>query len=189
MKDLDVRGALHKQIQRQHKDDADTLVLDELGVCQGAARVDVAVINGRMHGYEIKSAKDNLNRLPQQIEYYSSVFDRVTLVVSDNHMEEAISLIPGWWGVKKATMGPRGGIRLREIRRCKSNPSADPYSIAQLLWKDEALDALSRIGLAKGLKSKPRSAAWKALSESLPIDELRELTRVTLKARESWRSD
>jgi hypothetical protein len=36
------------------------LVLDELGIDHGRQRADIAVINGRMTGYEIKSDRDTL---------------------------------------------------------------------------------------------------------------------------------
>ena len=41
-------------------------VVDELELLRGVVRVDVAVISDTLHGYEIKSASDNLIRLPNQ---------------------------------------------------------------------------------------------------------------------------
>jgi hypothetical protein len=56
-------------------------IIEELGVVHGKSRIDIAVINGLMHGYEIKSDKDTLQRLPEQMNMYNSVFNKVTLVV------------------------------------------------------------------------------------------------------------
>jgi hypothetical protein len=48
-------------------------MLDEFGLEHGEVRVDVAVINGELHGYEIKSERDTLERLPRQVKAYSAV--------------------------------------------------------------------------------------------------------------------
>lgn len=64
MRDRDVRQALHRKVLKEHHGDADTLVLDELGLRHGTCRVDIAVVNGYLHGYEIKSDSDTLERLP-----------------------------------------------------------------------------------------------------------------------------
>jgi hypothetical protein len=56
VRDRDVREALHRKVLKEHHGDADTLVLDELGLRHGTCRVDIAVVNGYLHGYEIKSA-------------------------------------------------------------------------------------------------------------------------------------
>ena len=186
MRDLDVRRVLHKSLRTAHEE-PDTLVLDEFGLCQGAARIDVAVVNGELQGYEIKSAKDTLQRLPVQAQCYSQVLDRVTLVVADNHLE-ALEIIPEWWGVKVASQGKRGAVHFKSLRRALKNPSIDSYALSQLLWKDECLAILDGIGKARGLKSKPRKIIWQALSESLPLNELRDTVRQTLKNRTEWRS-
>ena len=46
----------------------------------GAARVDIAVINGHIRGVEIKAEADSLERLPRQVEAYGRVVDRATLI-------------------------------------------------------------------------------------------------------------
>ena len=56
-----------------------------MGVWSGTVRIDVAVLNGEMCGYEIKSDRDTLERLPFQIEIYSKEFDKLTLVVGRRH--------------------------------------------------------------------------------------------------------
>jgi hypothetical protein len=60
MREIDVRRALYKsEIRRIVESDPTSLVVDELGVMEGKYRVDVAVINGRLHGYEIKSFRQS----------------------------------------------------------------------------------------------------------------------------------
>ena len=69
--DHQIRTALRRHLLQQHIDNHDTLILDELGVRHGTARIDIVVINGVMHGYEIKSDRDTLNRLPEKIRLSS----------------------------------------------------------------------------------------------------------------------
>ncbi|EMS0078485.1 sce7726 family protein, partial [Escherichia coli] len=64
MRDIDVRKAVHAKILRDHHKDPDTLIIDEFTMNLGASRADIAVINGLIHGYELKSKSDNLLRLP-----------------------------------------------------------------------------------------------------------------------------
>nr|DAL20509.1 MAG TPA_asm: hypothetical protein [Caudoviricetes sp.] len=189
MRDIDVRRAVHSKILKEHHKDPDTLIIDEFVMNLGASRADIAVINGLMHGYELKSKNDNLLRLPAQVEYYSSVMDKVTLVVSSCHAEAAKKIIPAWWGIKIVTEGLRKGIHLHTERQSKLNPTLDKLSLSMLLWKDEMLSILANKGLERGLKSKPRRLLWLKLCETLDIDQLRNEVRTKLKARTNWRVD
>jgi len=53
MRDADVRRVLLDEFASQAS--PDTLVIDELDLC-GLTRVDVAVLNGHLMGYEIKGS-------------------------------------------------------------------------------------------------------------------------------------
>jgi len=186
MRDMDIRLALHKEIIPPIAAEANSLVIDELGICQGDARIDIAVINGNLHGFEIKSKRDSLARLPAQTELYSKVFNTVTLVSSDSHIEKATKIVPKWWGLIRAS-GPRENVILSVERDSQSNNEIDPYALTQLLWREEALKALENRGMDKGLRSKPRRHLWQALAVHLPLSSLTEIVREALKSRKSWR--
>ncbi|MCQ4313910.1 sce7726 family protein [Pseudomonas stutzeri] len=51
-------------------------------------KVDVAIFNGTATAYEIKSERDRLDRLENQINSYRKVFSKVYVVTGDNHVEE-----------------------------------------------------------------------------------------------------
>lgn len=187
MRDIDVRNALRREVLKRHEGEPDTLVLHELGLRHGVARVDVAVVNGSLHGYEIKSDSDTLDRLPAQIEIYGSVLDRATLVVGKRHADKAIDLVPPWWGVKIAIEGPRGGIQLRDERRPRINSNIDPLAVAELLWSTEAKEILRDFEYPEKDLRKPRAQLYQELACLMPLDELRDTVRATLKRREKWR--
>lgn len=187
MRDLDVRKALHSSLLSLHAEElTKTRFIDELDLC-GEVRVDVAVVNGSLSGFELKSARDTLRRLPKQIELYSSMLDYSTLVVAENHLQSAVSMIPDWWGVVVAHDGPL--VSLTEARGAEFNPTIDPALLVRLLWRDELLTELAQLGLDKGVKSKPRRALWERLSSEVPLETIREIVRRCLKARSGWRVD
>ncbi|AMG30984.1 hypothetical protein AL542_11865 [Grimontia hollisae] len=187
MNDIDVRTTVHNRLLKKYHEDADSIVVDEFGLGQGVVRADIVVVNGILHGYELKSAKDNLKRLPQQVALYSATLDKATLVVSNNHLQESLQIIPSWWGVKVIEPMARGGFKLRTARRDKKNPSVDLHSLAQLLWRDETLKALEMCGITTGVQSKPRWALWEKLVEAMPYDQLHQYVRVSLKSRTDWK--
>src|SRR5258708_2969717 len=99
MREQDIRSALHFDIRRLPCHDEETLVIDQLVLCEGDARIDIAVVNGTLSGYEIKSSADTLQRLPNQVAVYGRLFDQITLVSSESHIEKAQCIIPPWWGI------------------------------------------------------------------------------------------
>lgn len=188
MRDREIRLALHELLLAEHRNDRNTLVLDELGLCQGAVRADVAVVNGSLAGFEIKSDRDTLERLPRQVEIYERVFDYVTLIVGKKHATGISKKIPSYWGIVVVS-GSAAGLSLKTRRTAKRNKKVDPYAVARLLWREEALEMLARHELDKGLRSKPRRELWQALATGLATEELSDEVRKTLRARADWRSD
>jgi hypothetical protein len=88
--DQDIRHALHSRLQKQYYVKDDHLVVDELSLEHGRNRVDIAVFDNCIHGYEIKSSKDNLLRLQNQLSQYSKSLQKVTFVVAENHFKDVM---------------------------------------------------------------------------------------------------
>lgn len=184
-----LREALLRHLRRRHGADPEALIVEELGVRHGSARVDVAVINGRLDGYELKSKADTLRRLPRQVSLYGSVLDTVTLVCDHSHVEKGSALIPAWWGIVASQVGPRGGVKFQFLRRAAQNPSVDPVSVAKLLWRSEALHLLERHHAAQGVRSAPRKVLYERLVARLDTAQLKDEVRTQLRSRSAWRSD
>ncbi len=189
MHDSDIRKILHEVVMKRICAlEPSTRVIDELGIFEGKFRIDVAVVNGYLHGYEIKSSEDNLVRLDSQQAAYNKVFDKLTLVADEAHVEEAMKVVPPWWGLMVA--GLRDGVPyVDEIWAPRLNPQVDPYAICQLLWKEEAMSILSSRKLSAGLWTARRRVLWETLTFSIELKELKEIVRDTLKNRENWRSE
>ncbi len=189
MNDRDIRAVLKEELMRRYAKDNDTLLLDELGIRHGTARIDLVVVNHWLHGYEIKSNGDSLRRLPEQIRIFSSVMDRITLVVGYRHAYDALRMVPEWWGVRLAREGERSGnVVLTSARFPRNNPEVELNAIVALLWRDEALNILDEMGAAKGGRSKSRTDIYRRLVEVSKPEYLCARIRQQLKSREGWRS-
>lgn len=164
----------------------ETVVIEELGLCRGQVRLDVAVVNGSLHGYEIKSDRDNLRRLENQVDIYGKVLDRATLVVGDRFLPSATDVVPAWWGLLHAQL-TRNQLHLRVVRRPRKNPHRDPRFLAEMLWADHAIEILEQRGAARGVRGKPRRAIWDRVCERLSLEEIAEAVRAGLKARPAQR--
>lgn len=187
MRDYDIRYNLHNIFLAHYKQDGESVVVNELGVCNGQSIADVAVINGSLHAYEIKSDSDTLSRLPKQVENYSKVFDYATIVVNGKHINRIEGIIPEWWGIWLIYERDKV-VTLKKIRVAKQNHNIDAFAVAQLLWRDEALDLLTSIGKSRGLKNKRKWLLWEHLANEIPVPLLCEKVRSYLKKRVDWKS-
>lgn len=141
--DKSIREVLLTELNKKYAKNHKTAIIPEFSLPNGAARIDIAVVNGIMHGYELKSDFDNLLRLQRQIEAYSLIFDKVTLVVGKKHLLDAIHFIPSWWGITIAKMTNNAiSPILLPIREPAINPEQDINYVVELLWKNEAKDIL-----------------------------------------------
>lgn len=180
-----IREALRARLHKEYEHDPIYRVVDEMGLNHGSVRADMAVINGSMHAFEIKSDLDTLKRLPRQQEAYSAIFDKVTLIVGMHHAVDAMMIVPDWWGIEVARL-QNDEVVFNKIREPKANTCRDGLSIARLLWRGEALKILESNNAAYGLRSKPRAQIYQKICEILDTDAISNSVRHTLCLRESW---
>ena len=192
-KDKSIRVTLRKVLEKKLNEYRDkgfnAEIFEELSVQHGTARIDFAIVNGIMHGYEIKSDCDTLERLPEQIKEFSSVFDELTLVVGKRYLYEAIHMIPDWWGIIVAKTDIDGQVILQTIREPEKNKEQVGLSIARLLWREEALRILEERKKAEGLRYKRREFIYEKLADELDTETLKKQVSDLLVSREGWRSD
>ena len=163
------------------------VIIEELDLCVGEARIDLAIIDGKSLGIEIKSDHDTLERLPKQIEVYSRVFDRVVIVSGFKLLNQILCSVPDWWGVATVTKSNQGILKYHSLRNSKKNYDKDPFSNAQLLWKSEMLDLLKKKSLDAKYKNKSKDILWKALVDFFPKTEVFNHVNRCLKSRREWR--
>lgn len=184
LKDIDMRLVLIDELNRinaQHS----YRIIEELAVCDGEARVDVAVANGRLCGYEIKSDADTLERLALQQKCYDKTFDMISIVVGEKFKDEIDKYIPNYWGIYIVSECA-DGFRIKRKRAAKLNRNIEVTALLELLWKDEIVFLLKEAGI-KGISGKNRRMLRKIAMENISISEIKNYTRETLKYRRNWR--
>lgn len=184
--DGEIRRALHRKKLSAYRDAPDSIVIDELGLAHAKARVDVAVINGCVHGYEIKSGIDTLDRLPRQLELYRQCLGMLTIVADTKHVNRIERIVPEWTGIIEVEKGSRGAVAFSTVRRSKSNPELDKFQLAHLLWKSEAVALLSEFGASSTELRAPRTALYEAISRHMTARELTAAIRQFMVRRSGW---
>jgi hypothetical protein len=153
-RDPDLRGLVHERLAEQHGNDREAVIVDELAICSARARVDIALVNGMLSGFEIKSDVDGFTRLASQATQYCRVFNHLTLVCAPRHVQSAIDRLPAWWAIW--AVEPRAACPIDVVQRGADNPRVCIRATAGLLWRDEMLELLADHGMANGMLSKPR---------------------------------
>ncbi|MCH7713599.1 MAG: cold-shock protein, partial [Chloroflexi bacterium] len=132
--DAEIRRVLLSRLANEHAKQADTVFIEEFGICRGQGRVDLAVVNSVFHGYEIKSNRDSMRRLENQVTQYSKVLDRATIVVGDRHLTDILNMVPQWWGVLRFESGAKGRQASRvvevDVSTATSNANQSPRPAA-----------------------------------------------------------
>ncbi|QEE27174.1 sce7726 family protein [Terriglobus albidus] len=169
-----------RELRQEYSDENHDLILEEFGC--NSSRADVAVINGALHAFEIKSDSDTLERLYAQVEAYKGVFQYVTLVCGERLLESARKVIPRWWGLQRAQHN-NGKVVLITIRKSKKNPTQDASALARMLWKTEALTVLRKYGHSIVTSRSPAEDVVQAVAKCIPVHLLSDEVRYAIKAR------
>ena len=150
-------------------------VINELDLTN--ARVDIATIDKNYFcGYEIKSDKDTLYRLPMQMQIYNYVFDKIIIVVGKSKLLKTIKIIPDFWGIILARK-ENNDIDLMQIRPPELNTNINKYWLAHKFWKIDIVNILKKLNLYKGKSRYDRGDLLEILIENISLDELRYYVR------------
>jgi len=186
LNDADVRTLLMEELHSCYGNDPNTRVINELGINNGKSRVDVAVVNGIIHGYEIKSDLDTLDRLPRQIRYYNKLFQRMTIVSSRKYYQQICELVPKWWGIKIISID---GTRLIEKRKGRKQNAQDIDTLLSLLWKKDLEELTDVFKYPKKMKKIKKHQLLEIFSKEADIQTIQQHVYNALKTRENWRPD
>jgi hypothetical protein len=185
--DVEIRAALHRKMFDRYKPRHDVLVIDELGLAHAKSRIDIAVINGCIHGYEIKSQKDTLTRFGVQLDTYRRTLSKLTFVCATKHITRVAAEAPEWCGIIEVRPGLRGGIHFSTLRRASRNPELEPEMLAHLLWRDEAASILAGEGVAPRELRKPRRKLYEMIADRMTPKALTHSIKAVMVQRSTWR--
>jgi hypothetical protein len=110
----------------------------------GTCKADVAILNGTAAVYEIKSERDSLARLDNQITNYRKVFAKVYVVVAGPFVQEVLRSTPADVGVMSLVRWDR----IQTIREASNRPElVCPSTIFDSLRVVEARAILMSLGV------------------------------------------
>jgi len=177
-RDKTIRKSLIKQLRNTYNRTHDTVIISEFSLSNTGTRADIAVINGVLHGYELKGDLDTLARLSGQIDGYNAVFDKVTIVVGKKHLLHTIQAVPDWWGIVLAKdVTGKGEPLLIELRQPSENIHQDLEAVVSLLWKNEIVEILKQEALYKTLTNSVKDELVKVLIANLSIIDVKDYVR------------
>lgn len=157
-------------------------IQEELRLERGSARIDVAVIGSSLVGYEIKSDADTFARFANQIHAYNRIFDEIHLVCGERHLEAAKATIPSWWGIFVARRADDGDVVISLVRAANPNSRQDSFSLASMLWRDEAL-AMIDTATANVPKKASSHMLWEHIASTFSLEAIRSTVSHTLLRR------
>lgn len=159
---------------------ANAVLINEMVYANWKGRADLAVANGHLQAFEIKSDLDSLRRLDRQIEIYLERFEKLTLVVSLKFLKPVLQLAPQNVGVWVA-FEENSTTHLKVIRHGKKKKIEDRMILIDYLLRDEIYNFLSSQQV-NVRRSDPRSHLAN-LAKTQPISKLRAYMLNAIKAR------
>jgi len=187
MVDKVIRDLFHRNVLEQAHAESQTLVLDEFSLQNGGCRADIAVLNGKMIGYEIKTDRDTLTRLEAQVIAYSEVFDNAYIIVGEKYLKKVKQVIPDWWGIFLIVTAGENIYSFKQIKKSKKNVNKNKLGILQLLWKDEIIKILDSYAGISAPHRATKKELYQLVLTRLSDKTLSKLALQFLKSREGWR--
>ncbi len=109
----------------------------------GSCKADVAILNGTSTVYEIKSERDTLSRLENQVQNYRKVFAKIYVVVAEPFIDQVLELTDSDVGV----MSLARWNRVKTVREAVDRADAVcPTTIFDSLRLAEAMMILDSFG-------------------------------------------
>jgi hypothetical protein len=101
----------------------------------GSCKADVAILNGTGTVYEIKSDRDSLSRLANQIANYRKVFAKIYVIAGKTHVQDVLDSVPADVGVMSLVRWDR----IQAVREAADRPDrVCPITIFESLRSAEA---------------------------------------------------
>jgi hypothetical protein len=147
-----------------------------------ACKADLVILNGTSTVYEIKSERDNLDRLATQVAEYFKAFVRVNVITAEAHVEDVLNLVPPHVGV--VVLSDR--FQISTVRESQEfNNGLCSSALLDSLQQQEALQIIDSLGLARPAvpNTRIRAEMRKIFAEISPLELHRCMIEVLKKSR------
>lgn len=167
--ELELREALRLHLSQTN--DGTALMFEEWNIESGQSRIDMAVVTTTsLLGYEIKSDFDGIHRLFNQIHAYNRTFDHIYIVTGPESAKMLDGYLPSWWGILHGERFEDGTVRLTELRQPKAHTNRDPFSLLQLLKREELNSLAENQQLPKKVIKGGKFNLLDSLAHSTPLE-------------------
>ena len=149
----------------------------------GSCKADLVILNGTATVYEIKSERDSLSRLVNQVENYKRVFAAVNVIASEGHIDGVLKIIPDDVGV----MCLSKRYRITQVREAIVCPDRIcPVTVFESLRMAEGIAILRAMGVTvPNVPNTQKHAAMRDLFTALdPVALHREMVRTLKRTRD-----
>jgi len=150
------RAAITKKILMGRHSLRTASMLTEFRV--GACKADLVILNGTATAYEIKSERDSLARLLNQVVHYKRVFATVNVIASENHVASVRELVPPDVGIMCLSKRYQFSV----VRDAQDRPERIcPVTVFESVRSAEATAILK--GLGFGIPDVPNTQRYTAM--------------------------
>lgn len=148
----------------------------------GTCKADLVILNGTASVYEIKSERDSLSRLVNQLDNYKRVFATVNVIVGESHVEALRRVIPQEVGIILLSRRYQISVEREAIDRPER---ICPVTVFESLRSSEAREILTAFGCEiPVVPNTQRHAALRELFADLdPASLHREMVRTLKRSR------
>jgi hypothetical protein len=110
----------------------------------GPCKADLVILNGTSTVYEVKSERDNVDRLRDQVAAYRRVFSKINVIAAEDHVKAVTDVVPTDVGI--LVLSSRHQIST--LREAIDRPDAiEPCAVFDSLHRNEALKVLEIFGI------------------------------------------
>ncbi|MER9495864.1 sce7726 family protein [Mesorhizobium sp. M0320] len=110
----------------------------------GTCKADLVILNGTATVYEIKSERDSLARLANQVHNYQKVFATVNVISSEDHVEGVRQVVPDHVGIMCLSRRYQVSVEREAIDR---PDQICPVTVLESLRSAEAAAILEALGV------------------------------------------
>ncbi|VVA47758.1 hypothetical protein SERVES_01475 [Serratia ficaria] len=164
----------------------DATIINEMVVANWSRRADLAVANGHLQAFEIKSDFDSLKRLDGQLEIFTSRFEKVTVVCAPRFTYEVKKKVTPEVGVIEYFHDSKG-IQFKIVQRGRTSPIANKKIYISFLLKKELQSLLVENNI-KFFSESGRSVLEK-IAENISLSKIRLFVLSAIKKRYKETSD
>ena len=163
-----------------------SIIIQQFNVSDGIVRLDIAELNNNFYGYQIKSDKDVLDRLPKQIQYYNKSVQFLTIICTNKYLQKIKLLIPQFWGVILVEE-INNEIKFSQLKQPKLN-NIKLKQLLKILWRKQ-LDSIIKLNNinCKQIKKNNKSNLRLIISHHFQQQKLIKIFIQTIIRRGDWK--